>query len=135
MLLLEVSFPKKDSPQTDPELGETNDHVVERRIQRTHRQSRAPAAAPRCGASIELLSEASWLLDAPVSVPSAPTKGLGRDKDPHQYGLAPGPVSPRERPGDYLERSFRSVPSDITRKVLHDNAAASNNTYIEARGT
>jgi hypothetical protein len=47
---------------------------------RTHRQSRARQLPP-VRRIIELLAEASWLLDAPVSAPPAPTKGRGRDKD------------------------------------------------------
>ena len=41
---------------------------------------------------------------------------------PHQNAMAPGPVSPAERPADYTAHAFQSVDPSISRKVLQDNA-------------
>ncbi len=42
---------------------------------------------------------------------------------PHPTSLSPGPFSAAENPKDHIESAFANVPEDITRKVLHDNAA------------
>ena len=47
---------------------------------RKHRQSRWRQLPP-VRRIVELLCEASWLLDAPVSAPPAPRKGRARDQD------------------------------------------------------
>jgi hypothetical protein len=47
---------------------------------RKHRQSRWRKLPP-VRRIVELLTEASWLLDAPVSAPPAPAKGRARDQD------------------------------------------------------
>ena len=41
----------------------------------------------------------------------------------HPTSLSPGPFSAAENPKDHIESAFANVPEDITRKVLHDNAA------------
>ena len=42
---------------------------------------------------------------------------------PHQNGMPPGPVSPSERPADYIAHAFVGVDPNVVGKVLHDNAA------------
>jgi predicted TIM-barrel fold metal-dependent hydrolase len=42
---------------------------------------------------------------------------------PHQTSLSPGPASAAENPKIMIEKHFGSMPADIVRKVLHDNAA------------
>ena len=42
---------------------------------------------------------------------------------PHPTSMSPGPASPAELPHEHIAKHFAGVPADITRKVLHDNAA------------
>ena len=42
---------------------------------------------------------------------------------PHPTSLSPGPCSPADKPDDHIEKAFASVPDDIARKVLYENAA------------
>jgi uncharacterized protein len=42
---------------------------------------------------------------------------------PHQTSLSPGPASAAENPKIMIEKHFADFPEDITRKVLHENAA------------
>jgi predicted TIM-barrel fold metal-dependent hydrolase len=42
---------------------------------------------------------------------------------PHPTSMAPGPASVAQKPKDFVEDVFGDVPEDITRKILHDNAA------------
>ncbi len=42
---------------------------------------------------------------------------------PHPTSMSPGPASPAILPRDHILKHFETVPADITRKVLHDNAA------------
>jgi len=43
---------------------------------------------------------------------------------PHPTSMSPGPASPAEVPADHIRKYFADVPAEITRKVMHDNAAA-----------
>ncbi|MFN8027377.1 MAG: amidohydrolase family protein [Acidimicrobiia bacterium] len=43
---------------------------------------------------------------------------------PHPTCQHPGPRTPAQRPRDYASRTLASLSDDVTRKVLHDNAAA-----------
>jgi predicted TIM-barrel fold metal-dependent hydrolase len=43
---------------------------------------------------------------------------------PHPTAIAPGPVSPADVPSEHIAKAFASVPPDVARKALHDNAAA-----------
>jgi predicted TIM-barrel fold metal-dependent hydrolase len=42
---------------------------------------------------------------------------------PHPTSMSPGPASPAELPSEHIRNHFASVPPDVARKVLHDNAA------------
>jgi len=42
---------------------------------------------------------------------------------PHPTSMSPGPASVAESPADFLERTFHDLPEELTRKVLHENAA------------
>ena len=42
---------------------------------------------------------------------------------PHPTSMSPGPASPAEPPNVHIAKHFADVPADITRKVLHGNAA------------
>lgn len=42
---------------------------------------------------------------------------------PHPTSMSPGPASPAEQPNVHIAKHFADVPEDITRKVLHGNAA------------
>jgi predicted TIM-barrel fold metal-dependent hydrolase len=43
---------------------------------------------------------------------------------PHPTCQHPGPRTPAQRPRDYASKALASLSDDVTRKVLHDNAAA-----------
>jgi len=43
---------------------------------------------------------------------------------PHPTSMSPGPASPAELPRDHIAKYFAKVPPEITRKVMHGNAAA-----------
>jgi hypothetical protein len=43
---------------------------------------------------------------------------------PHPTSMSPGPASPAELPRDHIAKYFADVPPEITRKVMHANAAA-----------
>jgi predicted TIM-barrel fold metal-dependent hydrolase len=43
---------------------------------------------------------------------------------PHPTSMSPGPASPAQLPKDHIAEAFASVPPDLARKALHDNAAA-----------
>jgi predicted TIM-barrel fold metal-dependent hydrolase len=43
---------------------------------------------------------------------------------PHPTCQHPGPRTPGQRPRDYAQELLGSLPDDVVRKVLHDNAAA-----------
>jgi predicted TIM-barrel fold metal-dependent hydrolase len=43
---------------------------------------------------------------------------------PHPTSMSPGPASPAELPRDHISKYFANVPLEITRKVMHGNAAA-----------
>jgi predicted TIM-barrel fold metal-dependent hydrolase len=43
---------------------------------------------------------------------------------PHPTSMSPGPASPAENPAEHIEKYFAGVPAEVTRKVMHDNAAA-----------
>jgi hypothetical protein len=43
---------------------------------------------------------------------------------PHPTCQHPGPRTPAQRPREFAERVFAQLPEDVTRKVLHDTAAA-----------
>jgi uncharacterized protein len=42
---------------------------------------------------------------------------------PHPTSMAPGPASPAELPSEHIRHWFGSVPPDVARKALQDNAA------------
>jgi predicted TIM-barrel fold metal-dependent hydrolase len=42
---------------------------------------------------------------------------------PHPTSMSPGPASPAELPSEHIKKYFVGVPPEVTRKVLHDNAA------------
>jgi len=42
---------------------------------------------------------------------------------PHPTSMSPGPASPAELPSEHIKKYFVDVPAEVTRKVLHDNAA------------
>jgi predicted TIM-barrel fold metal-dependent hydrolase len=42
---------------------------------------------------------------------------------PHPTSMSPGPASPAELPREHIAKHFTSVPDDVARKALHDNAA------------
>jgi predicted TIM-barrel fold metal-dependent hydrolase len=42
---------------------------------------------------------------------------------PHPTSMSPGPASPAEVPAIHIQKYFGSMAPDITRKVMHDNAA------------
>jgi predicted TIM-barrel fold metal-dependent hydrolase len=43
---------------------------------------------------------------------------------PHPTCQHPGPRTPGQRPRDYAQDVLASLPDDVVRKVLHDNAAS-----------
>jgi uncharacterized protein len=42
---------------------------------------------------------------------------------PHPTSMSPGPASAAMNPRDFIEATFAPLPDDVTRKILHDNAA------------
>jgi predicted TIM-barrel fold metal-dependent hydrolase len=42
---------------------------------------------------------------------------------PHPTSMSPGPASPAEVPAEHIAKYFADVAPEITRKVMHDNAA------------
>lgn len=43
---------------------------------------------------------------------------------PHPTSMSPGPASPADVPRDHIMKHFGDLPEELTRKVMHDNAAA-----------
>ena len=58
-----------------------------------------------------------------ATLQTAPHDFLFKTDYPPQSAMAPGPVSPAERPADYIAHAFETIDASVARKVLHDNAA------------
>jgi uncharacterized protein len=41
---------------------------------------------------------------------------------PHPTSMSPGPASSAQAPADYIQETMADLPSDVVRKLLHDNA-------------
>lgn len=56
-------------------------------------------------------------------LPQYPDNFMFATDFPHPTSLSPGPASPAELPLDHARHAFATLPDDVVRKAVHDNAA------------